>query len=307
MPNLRCFGVLLLSAFAARPAVAQQNNIERVEIQGNTVVDSETYLFHITQKPGDPYDPKRAIEDFHRLWATGFLDDLTLEVTDGERGKIVAYVVDERPRVQALDFVGSKELSASSITEKLTEEKAEIPIDSFYDPAKVVKAEKIIRTMLVDKGRTDGSVTSRVEPLDSGGVKVVFDIKDEQKIRIRTVDFVGIEKFDDWQLRWAMKKTRESHVLDRGSWRSCFQPDTRSQPSSSRARRRGSSAGSSWRSASRVTTTSPRAWAKPAPRAAALPKLRRSRMTRTRSSCRWSFSRVPNDPSVLPSSTKRSS
>jgi outer membrane protein assembly factor BamA len=44
-------------------------------------------------------------------------------------------------------------------------------------------------------------------------VKVVFDIKDEQKIRIRTVDFDGIEHFDDWQLRWAMKKTRESHVL----------------------------------------------------------------------------------------------
>ena len=217
MPNLRFFSVLLLSALSllisSVGTFAQQSSIERVEIRGNTVVDSETYLFHLTQKPGDPYDSKQAIADFHRLWATGFLDDLTLEVTDGERGKIVAYVVDERPRVQALDFVGSKELSATEVTDKLKEEKAEIPIDSFYDPAMVVKAEKIIRTMLVDKGRTEGSVSSRVEPLDSGGVKVVFDIKDEQKIRIRTVDFDGIENFDDWELRWAMKKTRESHVL----------------------------------------------------------------------------------------------
>ncbi len=217
MPNPRFSSIFLFLAFLAplstRDAAAQQGNIEKVEIRGNSVVDSETYLFHLTQKPGDPYDPKQAIADFHRLWATGFLDDLSLEVVDGERGKVVTYVVDERPRVQALDFVGSKELSATAITDKLREEKAEIPVDSFYDPASVVKAEKIIRTMLVDKGRTEGSVSSRVEPLDSGGVKVVFDIKDEQKIRIRTVDFEGVEKFDDWHLRWAMKKTRESHVL----------------------------------------------------------------------------------------------
>jgi outer membrane protein insertion porin family len=215
MPNQIFIGIVLVFANSILSPISalSQESIERVEIQGNTVVDSDTYLFHLTQKPGDPFDRKRAIEDFHRLWGTGFLDDLSLEVTDGERGKIVTYVVEERPRVQALDFVGSKELSATAITDKLKEEKAEIPVDSFYDPAKVVKAEKIIRTMLVDKGRTDGSVSSRVEPLDSGGVKVVFDIKDEQKIRIRTVEFVGIDNFDNWELRWSMKKTRESHML----------------------------------------------------------------------------------------------
>ena len=107
MPSQRFFGILLSSALSllisSNGIFAQQSSIEKVEIRGNSVVDSETYLFHLTQKPGDPYDPKQAIADFHRLWATGFLDDLTLEVTDGERGKIVSYVVDERPRVQALE------------------------------------------------------------------------------------------------------------------------------------------------------------------------------------------------------------
>jgi outer membrane protein insertion porin family len=210
MPNLHFLSILLCTASIS---FAQQNNIESIEIRGNSVVDSATYLFHLSQKVGDPYDRQAALADFHRLWETGFLDDLSLEVTDGERGKIVTYVVVERPRVRQIEYVGSKELSESEIGDKLTEEKSEIPVDSFYDPAKVVKAENIIRALLIDKGRTDGSVTSRVEPIEGGGVKVVFDIKDEQKIRIKTVNFVGTEKFDDWQLRWAMKKTRESHVL----------------------------------------------------------------------------------------------
>ncbi len=213
MPNRRYFGILfcvcLLPAFLA----AQQNNIEKIEILGNSVVDSETYKFHLTQKAGDPYDRDAALDDFQRLWATGFLDDLKLDVTDGERGKIVSYSVVERPRVEALDFVGSKELSANDIAEKLIEEDAEIPVASFYDPAKVVKAERVIRTMLIDKGLTDGDVSSQVEPLDSGGVKVVFGITDEQKIRIKRVHFDGAEIFDQWRLRWEMKKTRESHFF----------------------------------------------------------------------------------------------
>lgn len=216
MPNQRFCKILLFFicfAFVTSWAFAQKNNIEKIEIRGNSVVDSDTYLFHLTQKVGDPYDRDQAIADFHRLWDTGFLDDLKLEVTDGEQGKIVTYIVVERPRVEALDFVGSKELSGNDISEKLTKEKAEIPVDSFYDPAKVVKAENVIRSMLVDKGRTDGTVSSHVEALDAGGVKIVFDIKDEQKIRIRTVKFDGIDHFTNWELRWAMKKTRESHLF----------------------------------------------------------------------------------------------
>jgi len=209
MPNLRFLSILLVLL----PAIlgAQDDNIERIEISGNQVVVTETYLTQLSQKVGDPYDEGRALSDFRALWATGFLDDLTLDVTDGERGKVVTFSVVERPRVQALDFVGSDELKPSDITDKLEEEDASIAVDSFYDPAKVVKAESVIRAMLVDKGRTDGNVTSRVEALDVGGVKVVFDIKDEQKIRIRRVSFDGADNFDDWRLRWGMKKTRESH------------------------------------------------------------------------------------------------
>ena len=127
MPNRRYFGILfcvcLLPAFLA----AQQNNIEKIEILGNSVVDSETYKFHLTQKAGDPYDRDAALADFQRLWATGFLDDLKLDVTDGERGKIVSYSVVERPRVEALDFVGSKELSANDIAENSSRKMPRFP------------------------------------------------------------------------------------------------------------------------------------------------------------------------------------
>ena len=209
---LKYFLAYIFCSLAVTSVLAQQGSIERIKINGNEVVDEETYLYYISMKEGDPFDRKLALADFHTLWETGFLDDLELDVSDGERGKIVTFTLVERPRVRSVDFAGSEELKTKDILEKLTEEEAEVPVDSFYDPAKIVAAERVIRTMLLDKGLAEGSVSSRSEAFpDGGGVKVVFDIRDEQKQSIKSITFEGNDNLDNWQLRWGMKKTRENH------------------------------------------------------------------------------------------------
>jgi outer membrane protein insertion porin family len=210
-------GFLLLAALAAsllvpRSLSAQTDTIEGIEIVGNESVDAGTYLFHITEKVGDPYDEAKAREDFQRLWATGFLDDLTLEVRDGERGKILRFIVKERKRIRSIEYLGSKALDQKAIEEKLTEEDAELKPDTFYDPAQIVKVEKIIREMLSDKGLPNGEVSSEVTNV-ANGVRVAFNIRDEQKITIKAINFTGLHNFSAWRLRWGMKDTKESHLF----------------------------------------------------------------------------------------------
>ena len=205
---------LLVAAFAAFSAAnASAQTIEKVQIQDNHVVDTGTYLFHLQSKEGDPYDEAKVLADYRTLWATGFLSDLKLDVTDGEKGKIITFIVKERARVRRVEYRGSKALGETAITDKLKEENAEIKLESFYDPAQVTKAEKIIRTLLVDKGRPDGDVSHAVESIDPTSVAVVFDIKDEQKVRIRSINFTGQEHFSDWRLRFGLKKTHETWLL----------------------------------------------------------------------------------------------
>src|SRR5207249_56483 len=74
-----------------------------------------------------------------------------------------------------------------------------------------------------------------------------------------------------------------SRRVNHGSCRARRQPQTTSSPASSTASRRGMSAGSFWRSASRVTMTGWREWARPAARAAVWPKLRRRPLGRAMS------------------------
>jgi hypothetical protein len=54
---------------------------------GMSVIEPQTYLYYIQTQPSRssdgvwvPYDEKTVLEDFRRLWATNFLDDLWIEV-----------------------------------------------------------------------------------------------------------------------------------------------------------------------------------------------------------------------------------
>ena len=194
-------------------AVLQAETVEAVLIEGNDLIAADAWLAHLTVKPGDPVDREVLRAEFQTLWNTGFADDMRLELRDGPGGgKLVVFVVHERPRVATLEFLGSEELDSDDILEKLEEEGSQIAVGAPYDPDRVVRAREVIEEMLVDKGRTEGAVASDITETETG-VQIVFNINDEQQIRIRRIRFEGIEALDEWPLRWAMKKTRESHPL----------------------------------------------------------------------------------------------
>lgn len=205
--HLLMVGALVL---ANHRSFAQGGIIEAIRIQGNRVVAEETYRFHIQSKVGDPYDKNAALADYHRLWKTGFLDDLILDVTEGESGKVLTFIVTERPRIERVEFTGSGALDRTAIEERLREREAELQAGTFYDPARVVKATNVLRVLLVDKGFPDGDVKVEVKTLDDASVAVAFDLREEEKVRIGELRFEGAEAFREWRLQAGMK--------DRKSW-----------------------------------------------------------------------------------------
>jgi len=121
--------------------------------QGNqSVIDPNTYVYYIqTQisRPSAgvwvPYTEKTElslVEDFKRLWATNFLDNLSIEVVDdnwpnGVVGKRIIFKMEERQRVKIVDYTGTKKVEQSKIDDKLKEEGVQIRLDSFVDPTTI--------------------------------------------------------------------------------------------------------------------------------------------------------------------------
>jgi outer membrane protein assembly factor BamA len=112
-------------------------------------------------------------DDFKRLWATGFLDNLWIETLDepfpnGVLGKHVIYHMEERPRVKIVDYTGSSKVERTKIDEKMKELGIALRLDSFLDQAVVRRVQGLVKSFMAEKGYEFAEVTSTVEPLPAG-------------------------------------------------------------------------------------------------------------------------------------------
>ncbi len=203
------------------------------ERQGNvSSVEPATYLYYIhlarsvslpSQNKWTPYDEgiENAIrDDFKRLWATNFLDNLSIEAEDyvfsnGVVGKMVVYHLTERERIRNVEYNGSKRLERTKITEKLQELNIDPRTDSFVDPANIRRVESVLRSFMAEKGYPNAEVSHTITPVAGGPklVNIVFDVKDGPKIKIRDVEFVGNSAISDGALERRIKVNKPKGLM----------------------------------------------------------------------------------------------
>lgn len=209
--------------------------------QGNvSSIETETYLYYIKARgsrpsqnvwvPFTPQVEEDLVEDFKRLWATNFLDDLAVEVIDttypnGVIGKYVRFRLEERQRVKIVEYVGSEKIEATKVDEKLREINNVIRLDSFIDPAQIRRVESVVREMLAEKGHLDGEVTHTITPI-AGGPKLVnltFNIKDGPRVLIKDIEFIGNQTMGDGALKRRMKENKERSLINRFRGKGIYQ------------------------------------------------------------------------------------
>ena len=194
---------------------------------GIPIVDAKTYLFYMemtsrVSRPSEnrwvPYTDEveaTIVGDFKRLWATNFLDDLSIEVRDvrfanGVVGKVVVYNMEERQRVRIVDYIGSDKIDQSKIEEALRDKGIQIRADSFLDPGTIRRVTGVVRELYASEGYQYADVKPEIKEVAGGPktVHVTFHIDAGPKVRIQDVEFVGNEKLSDRSLAKKMKENK---------------------------------------------------------------------------------------------------
>ncbi len=211
--------------------------------QGNVLsVEGQTYLYYMeidelvslpSQGRWTPWDEtieQVLLEDFQRLWDTGFLTDLTIEIVDdpypnGVQGRRAVFLLEERERVRIVNFEGSEEYDRAEIDDAMESVGIELRLDSRIGPGVIRRTEGLLREMWAEKGFQFAEVTHEITPL-AGGPRVVqltFNIDAGPKVHVSDISFVGNDNVSERSLKRQMRFTKErwlfSFIGGRGTYR----------------------------------------------------------------------------------------
>ena len=140
--------------------------IERTEIAGYRRIQITTIQAHILSRPGDSYNAEVVQRDAQALRDTGYFVEVRLTVEDSPDqpgGKIVAFVVCEKPLIRRVEYSGIKSITESDILHAYRESKTAFSVGSQFDETNLARAAAIIKEQLSKNGRPSAVVKPRYE------------------------------------------------------------------------------------------------------------------------------------------------
>jgi outer membrane protein insertion porin family len=189
-----------------------QEFVERIDWEGNRRIRRDTLQARIFTRPGDPYNEDTLRRDFQALWNTQFFEDVKLRVEDSPDkpgGKIVTFVVVERPVIRRIRYEGIKSISESDILDRFKDKKVGLTVESQFDPTRIKKAEVVLKDLLAEHGRQFATVTPEYERIaSSNAVILVFRINEGPKVKVGKIQFTGDKAFSRRKLIRAMHNDR---------------------------------------------------------------------------------------------------
>ena len=215
MRSARTACLVLLLAAAVLPAVAQGLDdegpiIAEIVVEGGVTITEDTVEYYLGLLPGDPLDPAMVSEGFQRLWDSGLVEDLRIDVEQLDSGEVKLYVVvKERPFVTSVVFEGNKKVSTSTIKDRLDERGIEVPRNVPLKLPQLQRIQKALKEVYDVEGYRSAQISFNVEELAANKRRVVYTIEEGGKVKIDDIEFVGNDVFSDSRLKRALKKTKE--------------------------------------------------------------------------------------------------
>jgi outer membrane protein insertion porin family len=192
----------------APPASQRLEIIEDIVWEGLRRIPRDTMNARILSKRGDRYDPEVLQRDFQAVWNTNFFEDVRLEVEDGDTGKIIYFIVQERPLIRRISYDGISSVQESDILEAFRQQRVGLTVEMQYDPTRVRHAELVLKRLLSERGRHFAKVAHDVRRIPPNAVILTFVVDEGPKVKVGKVNFDGNRRFSDAKLLRTMKGSR---------------------------------------------------------------------------------------------------
>ena len=209
--SLRPLAVGLLSALAvALPAWAVDPfTVRDIRVEGLQRVEPGTVFASMPVRVGETYTDDKGAAAIRALFALGLFKDVRLET----QGDVLVVVVEERPTVAGLEFIGLKEFDKDVLLKALKE--VGLSEGRPYDKALADKAEQELKRQYIGRSLYGAEVVTTATPVERNRVNLSFSITEGAPAKIKQIQIIGNKAFSESTLR-------DQFNLDTGGWMSWY-------------------------------------------------------------------------------------
>lgn len=187
--------VLLLLAFCAAPAAAiEPFVIKDIRVEGIQRTEAGTVFSYLPVKVGDTMTDEKAAQSIRALFATGFFRDVSLEADND----VLVVVVQERPSVAQIEFIGVKEFDKEQLTKGLRQ--IGLAEGRIFDKGLLDRAEQELKRQYLSRGMYSVMVNTTVTPLERNRVAINFTVDEGAVAKIRQISIIGANAFKEKDL-----------------------------------------------------------------------------------------------------------
>jgi len=185
----------LIAALFASPALAFEPFVVKdIRVEGIQRTEAGTVFSYLPVKVGERFSEEKASQAIKALFATGFFKDVRLEVEND----VIVVLVDERPAISQIDFVGIKEFEKDALKKGLKE--VGLAESRIFDRAVLDRAEQELKRQYLAKGLYGVQITTTVTPLERNRVGVNFNVVEGDAAKIRQISVIGNKVFKEKEL-----------------------------------------------------------------------------------------------------------
>jgi outer membrane protein insertion porin family len=209
----------VIPAVFAVPAVIAQDNpaaftVGDIRVEGLQRISEGTVFNYLPVNIGDRLDQQRVEEALRALYGTGFFSDVELR----REGGTLVVAVQERPSIESFTIEGNKDIKTEDLEKSLRN--VGLARGKTFNESTLDEVKRFLTDQYYSRGKYGVRVDTKVEELPDNRVRIAIDITEGKRSKIRQINIVGNEAFDDDELLGQLK-------LRTPNWLSWYRQDDR--------------------------------------------------------------------------------
>jgi outer membrane protein insertion porin family len=186
----------ITSVIAMEPFV-----VKDIRVEGIQRTEAGTVFSYLPVKVGDTLNDDQSVAAIRALFSTGFFTDVSLKAENG----VLVVIVRERPSIASVEINGVKDIPKDQLRDNL--KFVGLAEGRIFDKAALEKSENELKRLYVARGKYAVSIKTTVTELERNRVAVTFDVVEGDVSKIRQINIVGNQVFNEKELLDLMKLT----------------------------------------------------------------------------------------------------